>query len=56
MAKKGNAILIRMVSTADTGYFVVCKKNPKQTPDKFKMRKYDPRVRKHVMFEEKKIK
>ena len=56
MAKKNNSVLLRMVSTAKTGYFIVRKKNPKQTPDKLKMRKYDPVVRKHVLFEEKKIK
>ncbi len=56
MAKKGNTILVRMVSTADTGYFFVAKKNPKQTPDKLEMKKYDPKVRKHVLFTEKKIK
>ena len=53
---KPNSILIRLVSTADTGYFYVTKKNPRNITEKMEMRKYDPRVRKHVMFKEAKIK
>ena len=45
-----------MVSSADTGFFYVTKKNPRNQPDKLEMRKYDPRVRKHVMFKEEKMK
>ena len=48
--------LIRMVSTADTGYFYVTKKNPRTKTDKLAMRKYDPRARKHVLFKESKMK
>jgi large subunit ribosomal protein L33 len=48
--------LIKMVSTADTGYFYVAKKNPRTQTEKLQMRKYDPRVRKHVMFKESKMK
>ncbi|MCA3269477.1 MAG: 50S ribosomal protein L33, partial [Thalassospira sp.] len=49
-------ILIRLVSTADTGFFYVTKKNPRTKTDKMKMRKYDPVARKHVEFTEAKIK
>lgn len=48
--------LIRMVSTADTGYFYVTKKNPRTLTEKLEFRKYDPRARKHVVFKEAKIK
>ena len=48
--------LIKMVSTADTGYFYVAKKNPRTQTEKLQMRKYDPRARKHVIFKESKMK
>ena len=56
MAKKSSVILVRMESTAGTGYFYVKKRNPKQLTEKLTMRKYDPVVRKHVEFVEKKLK
>lgn len=55
MAKK-NQLLIRLVSTADTGYFYVTKKNPKKQAEKLKLKKFDPIARKHVEFTEAKIK
>ena len=55
MAKQ-NTVLIKLVSTADTGFFYVKKKNPKKTTEKLSFRKYDPVVRKHVEFKEAKIK
>ncbi len=56
MAKKNAVINIKLLSTADTGYFYVAKKNPRKMPEKLEMRKYDPVVRKHVAFKEAKIK
>ena len=53
---KSNTILIKMESTAGTGYFYVAKKNPRTLTEKLEMRKYDPVVRKHVIFKENKIK
>lgn len=47
---------IKLVSTAGTGFFYTTTKNKKNTPDKFEFSKYDPVVRKHVMFKEAKIK
>ncbi len=47
---------IRMVSSAGTGHFYTTDKNKKNTPDKLKFKKYDPVVRKHVMYKESKIK
>ena len=55
MAKPAT-LQIKMVSTADTGFFYVTKKNPRVLTEKLEMRKYDPRVRKHVMFKESKMK
>ena len=48
--------LIKMVSSADTGYFYVTKKNTRNTTEKLSMRKYDPVARKHVVFKESKMK
>lgn len=53
---KANTILIKLVSTADTGFFYVAKKNPRTSTEKLQFRKYDPVVRKHVIFKESKIK
>ncbi|SMF20776.1 LSU ribosomal protein L33P [Tistlia consotensis] len=47
---------IKLVSTADTGYFYVIKKNPRNQTEKMAFRKYDPRARKHVEFKEAKMK
>lgn len=53
---KSNTIQVKIVSTADTGFFYVKNKNPKQMTDKLELKKYDPKVRKHVLFKEQKIK
>jgi len=53
---KPNTLKIRMVSTADTGFFYVTKKNPKTKTEKLTLKKYDPKVRRHVEFKEAKIK
>ena len=53
---KPTTIQIRLVITADTGFFYITKKNPRNSTEKMQMRKYDPVVRKHVMFKEAKIK
>ena len=53
---KSNTILIKLQSTAGTGYHYTTKKNPKNTTEKLVFRKYDPVVRKHVEFKETKMK
>ena len=53
---KPTSILIKMVSSADTGFYYVTKKNPRTKTEKLKFKKYDPVVRKHVEFVEGKIK
>lgn len=55
MAKK-NTILVKLVSTANTGFYYVKKRNPRKQPEKLAFMKYDPRVRKHVEFKEQKLK
>lgn len=55
MAKK-NTILLKLESTAGTGFFYVKKRNPKKQTEKLKFNKYDPIARKHVEFTETKIK
>ena len=54
--KKSKNLLVKLVSTAGTGYYLVKRRNPKTLTEKLSFRKYDPRVRKHVEFKEEKIK
>ena len=53
---KPTSILIKMVSSADTGFYYVTKKNSRTKTEKLVMKKYDPVARKHVEFRESKIK
>ena len=53
---KPTSILIKMVSSADTGFYYVTSKNPRTKTEKMELKKYDPVVRKHVVFKESKIK
>ena len=53
---KATTIKIRLVSTADTGYYYVAKKNSRTMTEKMVVRKYDPVARKHVEYKEGKIK
>ena len=52
---KGSTVLVKLLSSAGTGYFYTTSKNKKRTPDKLVFKKYDPVVRKHVEFKESKI-
>ena len=47
---------IKLVSSAGTGHFYTTDKNKRTTPDKIEMKKFDPVVRKHVLYKEAKIK
>ncbi len=53
---KSSVVLIKLVSSADTGYYYVTRKNPRTSTEKLEFKKYDPVVRKHVVFKESKIK
>lgn len=47
---------IRLNSTAGTGHFYTTTKNKRTQTGKMEIRKYDPVVRKHVIYKEAKIK
>ena len=47
---------IKLVSSAGTGHFYTTDKNKRNQTGKMEMKKYDPKVRKHVMYKEAKIK
>lgn len=47
--------LIKLESTAGTGYFYTTTKNKRLHSDKMEVKKYDPKARQHVVFKEKKI-
>jgi large subunit ribosomal protein L33 len=53
---KAATIKIKLVSSADTGYYYVAKKNARTKTEKLSFKKYDPVARKHVEFKEAKIK
>jgi large subunit ribosomal protein L33 len=53
---KPTTVKIKLVSSADTGFFYVTKKNPRTKTEKLSFKKYDPVARKHVEFKEAKIK
>lgn len=53
---KPTTLQIKLVSSEGTGHFYVTKKNPRTLPDKLVKRKYDPRIRKHVLYKEQKMK
>ena len=47
---------IRLVSSAGTGHFYTTTKNKRLHPEKVEIKKYDPTIRKHVVYKEAKIK
>ncbi len=47
---------IRLVSSAGTGHFYTTTKNKKTLPQKMEIKKFDPTIRKHVIYKEAKIK
>lgn len=55
MSKK-NREIIKMVSSAGTGHFYTTTKNKKNKPEKLQLMKYDPIIRKKVIYKENKIK
>ena len=44
--------IIKLKSTAGTGFTYVTRKNKRNNPDRITLKKYDPVVRKHVEFRE----
>ncbi|MFN3197659.1 MAG: 50S ribosomal protein L33 [Bradymonadia bacterium] len=47
---------IKLESTAGTGYFYTTTKNKRTATGKLEVKKYDPKIRKHVIFKETKLK
>ena len=47
---------IKLISTEGTGHFYTTTKNKKTMPTKMEIKKFDPIVRKHVIYKEAKIK
>jgi large subunit ribosomal protein L33 len=54
MAKRGSEVrpIIKLRSTAGTGYTYVTRKNRRNDPDRLILRKFDPIIRRHVPFRE----
>ena len=48
--------IIKLESSAGTGDFYTTTKNPRTCPEKKALKKYDRVIRKHVIFNEKKVK
>lgn len=63
MAKKTQT-MVKLESSAGTGYYYITERNPRNTTEKLKKKKFDPRAINektgkpgaHVLFEEKKNK
>ena len=53
---KATTIKVKLVSSADTGFYYVTRKNSRTMTDKLVKKKYDPVAKKHVEFRESKIK
>ncbi len=47
--------VIMLESTAGTGYRIYTYKNKRNSIEKLELKKYDPMVRRHVIFKEKKL-
>lgn len=50
-AKKGNRILIKLKST-ESPHMYYSMKNKRNNPKRIEVKKYDPIVRKHVLYKE----
>ena len=52
MARTGPRQTIRLKSTAGTHHVYVTTKSRRNTPERLELRKYDPVVRRHVLYRE----
>ncbi|GHG82135.1 50S ribosomal protein L33 [Streptomyces griseocarneus] len=52
MARDALRPVIKLRSTAGTGYTYVTRKNRRNDPDRMELRKYDPVAGRHVVFRE----
>jgi len=56
MGPKAKSVLIKLASSAGTGFYYTTRRNPtKSTQSKLALRKYDPIIRQHVLFTESKL-
>ena len=51
MAKKGNRVVVKLRST-ESGHMYVTEKNRRNDAQRLEIKKYDPIVRKHVLYKE----
>ncbi len=51
MAKKGQRIVVKLRST-ESGHMYITSKNRRNDPERLALKKYDPFVRKHVLYRE----
>ena len=47
--------IFKLESTAKTGHYYTFTKNKKKQVEKLSVMKYDPKIRKHVLYREKKL-
>jgi large subunit ribosomal protein L33 len=52
MARNDKRPIIKLRSTAGTGFTYVTRKNKQNTRERLELKKYDPKVRRHVVFRE----
>jgi large subunit ribosomal protein L33 len=52
MAKKENRVLVKLRSTEGTGTMYITTKNKVNDRERVELRKYDTRLRRHVLFRE----
>jgi large subunit ribosomal protein L33 len=52
MAAGDKRVIVKLRSTAGTGYTYVTTKNKANDRERLQLRKYDPKVRRHVLFKE----
>lgn len=51
MAKKGNRIIVKMRST-ESGHMYITSKNRRNDTSRLELKKYDPLLRRHVIYRE----
>jgi large subunit ribosomal protein L33 len=52
MARNEIRPIVKLQSSACTGYTYVTRKNRRNDPDRLRLKKYDPVIRRHVEFRE----
>ncbi|MXP67945.1 50S ribosomal protein L33 [Pantoea sp. Aalb] len=53
---KGSREKIKLISSSNTGHFYTTTKNKRNKLEKLELKKFDPILRKHVIYKEGKIK